>query len=267
MNPTKSLLYFNSLLLVTATSHAALVAQWSLEAGTGTTTVDSVSSTAGTLGTGVTWSSDTSGAGSNWSASFPNTTAGHINTALNANDIGIAGTGAKTIVGWFKTSSQEQQMMFGYSPTNGLGAGADLRLGHDSDGFLRFEVSSGFALYNGATVDNGSWNKVAVVIDANDTTDDVQFYLNGSLFNPTSSNGRLIDTAGTETQGAQFDSVLIGNGNPLSATQAWDGLIDEVRVYDSALSLTELNALSAIPEPSTLLFSGLGLLMLLRRRR
>lgn len=253
--------------------HAALVAQWSLEEGTGTSTVDSVSSTAGTLGTGVTWSSDTdddAAATSDYSASFPNTTAGHISTGLNANALGIAGTGAKTIVGWFKTSSQEQQMFFGYSPTNGTGAGQDLRLGHDANGNLRFEVSSGFALYTGATVDDNSWHKAAIIINAGDTTDDVEFYLDGFIFSPTSSNGRAINTLGTQNQGTPaLDSILIGNGNPLSATQAWDGLIDQVQVYDTALTLGELNALQAIPEPSSLLLmmGALGAMVIGLRRR
>ena len=253
-------------------ANAALVGHWTIDEGTGTTTTDLVSSTAATLGTGVTWSTDTDddpNARSAYSASFPNTTAGFISTGLNATEIGIAGTGAKTIVGWFKTSSQEQQMFFGYSPTNGTGAGQDLRLGHDANGNLRFEVSSGFALTTAATVDDGAWHKVAIIINAGDTTSDVEFYLDGSILTPTSSNGRAINTLGASANGAAFDQVLIGNTNPLNATQAWDGLIDEVRVYDTALTVGELNALQPIPEPSSALATLSGFLIVvigLRRR-
>lgn len=249
-------------------TQASLVANWDIEEGSGTTTTEAVSNTDGALGTGVSWSTDTPGGPQDYSLSFPDTTAGHVKTGLNAGDLGIDGTGAKTITGWFKTSSQSQQMFFGYSPSNGLGAGNDLRLGHDDSGYLRFEVSSGFALYNGATVDDNAWHMAAIVISSGDTTDDVEFYLDGDLLTPTSSNGRAINTLASQTQGAAFDEILIGNGNPATDTQAWDGLIDNVRVYDTALTETQLDGLyTAIPEPTTLgVFALFGLAYILRRR-
>jgi hypothetical protein len=143
-------------------------------------------------------------------------------------------------------------MFFGYSPTNGTGAGQDLRLGHDASGFMRFEVTSGFALYNATTVNDGAWHQMAIIINAGDTTSNVEFYLDGSILTPTSSVGRAVNTLGT-TGTASLDQVIIGNGNPLGDTHAWDGLIDEVRVYNTALTLTELNSLQAIPEPSSIL--------------
>ncbi|MGA0846556.1 MAG: LamG-like jellyroll fold domain-containing protein [Luteolibacter sp.] len=253
--------------LLSHASQAALVASWELEEGSGTTTTESVTSTTSSaFGTGVSWSTDTSGAESDSSITFPNTADGHIKTGLNANALGIAGSGAKTIVGWFKTSSTEQQMFFGYSPSNGTGAGQDLRLGHDASGFMRFEVSSGFAVNSSITINDGQWHKLAVIINPNDTTDNVEFYLDGSILSPTSSNGRLINTLGS-TATSNFNQVILGNGNPLSDTQSWNGLIDEVRVYDSALTLGELDALSAIPEPAASALGVLGMLAFLRRRR
>ena len=254
--------------LMMCSAQAALVAHWDLEEGTGATTSDQVSTTAGALGTGVSWSTDTPGAASDYSLSFPNTTAGFVGTTLNATDMGISGTGAKTILGWFKTTSQEQQMFFGYSPSNGTGAGQDLRLGHDASGYLRFEVSSGFALYNGKTLDDGAWHMAAVIISADDTTSTVDFYLDGDLLTPTSSSTRAINTLGASSLGANFDQVVLGNGNPTSSTQAWDGFIDEVRVYNTALTETELDSIyAAIPEPATFGLVGLmGLACLVRRR-
>jgi MYXO-CTERM domain-containing protein len=107
---------------------------------------------------------------------------------------------------------------------------------------------------------------LAVIINPNDTTDNVDFYLDGSILSPTSSNGRLINTLGS-TATSNFNQVILGNGNPLSDTQSWNGLIDEVRVYDSALTLGELDALSAIPEPAASALGVLGMLAFLRRRR
>lgn len=47
----------------------------------------------------------------------------------------------------------------------------------------------------------------------------------------------------------------------------FDGVIDDVRIYDRALSGTEVAELYAIPEPATLLLLALGGLAMIRRRR
>jgi hypothetical protein len=48
---------------------------------------------------------------------------------------------------------------------------------------------------------------------------------------------------------------------------AFDGAIDDVRIYDRALSGTEVADLYALPEPATLALLALGGLAMLRRRR
>ena len=58
-------------------------------------------------------------------------------------------------------------------------------------------------------------------------------------------------------------TIIIGR----QGAEAWDGLMDDFRVYDNALSNGEIAAL-AIPEPSSvMLLGGFSLLALLRRRR
>ena len=44
-----------------------------------------------------------------------------------------------------------------------------------------------------------------------------------------------------------------------------DGRVDDVRVYDNALTSTEVRAL--VPEPSTIITAGVGVAILLRRRK
>ena len=48
---------------------------------------------------------------------------------------------------------------------------------------------------------------------------------------------------------------------------AFDGVIDDVRIYDRALSGTEVADLYALPEPATMSLLALGSLAVLRRRR
>jgi hypothetical protein len=62
----------------------------------------------------------------------------------------------------------------------------------------------------------------------------LQFYINGKLDAPTSNS-----TAATGTlTGAS--TVIIGKGCKDTATTSWDGLIDEIRIYDKALTQEEI---------------------------
>ncbi|MGA0846523.1 MAG: sulfatase-like hydrolase/transferase, partial [Luteolibacter sp.] len=130
---------------------------WSLEEGIGTSTSEVGSGTASdAFGTGVAWSLDTPGPGSSSSLSFPGTSVGNFGTNLSAADIGIDGSGAKTITAWIRsTYSGNEQMFFGWTPSNGLTAGQDIRLGLARNGLLRLEVTSGFARYDTTPLNDG----------------------------------------------------------------------------------------------------------------
>ncbi|MCG8586647.1 MAG: LamG domain-containing protein, partial [Pirellulales bacterium] len=87
--------------------------------------------------------------------------------------------------------------------------------------------------------------------------------------------------AGPATIASETFELWIGN-NPEQAARMWDGLIDDVAIWDRALNLTEVQVIHnaglagtslgeiAIPEPSTFALFALGLVGLLglgRRRR
>jgi hypothetical protein len=80
-----------------------------------------------------------------------------------------------------------------------------------------------------------SWSHVAVVYDSSSTSNDADLYINGvkqTISKITSPRGRQ-----TANEGEGF----IGNRIPLN--QGWDGLIDELRIYNRALSATEIVSL------------------------
>lgn len=274
MSPIKNLLVPLILCSTGASvSHAALVAQWSLEEGTGTTTTANPPSggvVSDAFGTGVAWSTDTPGVASTRSLSFPGTSAGNVATNITATTVGIAGTGAKTITGWFKAgdTAGTTRMFFGWSPNNGSGPGTEIRLGLDGSGNIRFEATSGAAVNNTIALDDNAWHMVGLVIGAGDQVGQVQFYIDGNLLNPTGTpSTTAINTAGTGT--APRNEMYLGIGN-VGGTQQWAGLLDDVRIYDTALTDTELDGIQsamAVPEPTAALLGGLGLLALLRRRR
>lgn len=264
MKPTVSthtrILTILGLLACTAGSHAGLVSQWSLEEGTGTTTTATPPGTASdTFGTGVAWSTDTPGPASTASLIFPGTTAGRVPTNVTGTAVGINGTGTKTITAWFKIgdTAGTTRMFFGWSPSNGITAGNDIRLGLDGSGFLRFEATSGGVIYGTTALDDNAWHMVALVIEASDTVGSVQFYIDGNLVNPTTASATAINTAGTGA--ALFNEMVLGKGNPEGTTQLWNGLLDDVRIYDTALddaALDAIQAAMAVAPPSPLVWNN-----------
>jgi hypothetical protein len=80
-----------------------------------------------------------------------------------------------------------------------------------------------------------SWSHIAVVYDSSATSNNADLYINGvkqTISKITSPRGRQ-----TANEGEGF----IGNGIPLN--QGWDGLIDDLRIYNRALSATEIVSL------------------------
>jgi hypothetical protein len=77
-----------------------------------------------------------------------------------------------------------------------------------------------------------SWNHIAVVYDSSSTLNNPDLYVNGikqTISRITSPQG---------TQSSNEGEGMIGNRIPLN--RGWDGLIDELRIYNRALSATEI---------------------------
>lgn len=146
-----------------------------------------------------------------------------------------------------------------------------MRFKTNSSGFLRFEVTGGAAVSSGhASVLDGNWHMAATIIEAGDTINTIQFYLDGDLVTTTGNNASTtINTSGTGPGGA-FTPNEFFIGSSGNTTGHFTGSIDDVRIYNTALSKSELDtirAAMAVPEPSAALLGGVGLLLLLRRRR
>lgn len=122
---------------------------------------------------------------------------------------------------------------------------------------------------NGVTT--GPWHHAAMVYSSGSLT----LYLDGSLVG-THTNGSATNT---------FNNLLFGrerNSPDPAGDRDWDGMIDELAIWNRALTAADINdnvagpgagsvyqrglAGIAVPEPSVALFGGLGLLSLLRRR-
>lgn len=133
-----------------------------------------------------------------------------------------------------------------------------------TDGIMRF-TRNGITDANdpsAAPVPTDEWVHIA----ATPTSSGINFYLNGLLTgtNPNGSN----NFTGLGNNGVR-DPFAIGRSYGDGEAQWFAGALDEIRVYDTVLTQSEIaNLATTIPEPSSsLLIALFGLTVALRHRR
>jgi hypothetical protein len=118
--------------------------------------------------------------------------------------------------------------------------------------FVRADAIAHERVYGSVALATGQWYHVSVRVENNIP----DFYVNGFI------TRKYADTTFTRTPTANANPLLIGGRDD---GLYFNGLIDEVRIYNRALSGSEIMAL--VPEPATLLLLWLGSLALLRKHR
>jgi len=101
-------------------------------------------------------------------------------------------------------------------------------LSRRSDGDGEWNTPANSMAYN-------SWNHVAVVYDSSSTSNNADLYINGVK----QTISKINPPRGTQT--SNEGEGIIGNHIPLN--RGWDGLIDELRIYNRALSAAEIVSL------------------------
>ena len=81
-----------------------------------------------------------------------------------------------------------------------------------------------------------TWHNVIIVWDGSTTAANTKIYVNGVLMTHVTDH----DGSGTRASDAGSGTVI---GNRLDATRAFDGAIDDVRIYNRAFSATEVTEL------------------------
>jgi hypothetical protein len=121
---------------------------------------------------------------------------------------------------------------------------------------------------------DGEWHHVGVVYENLGGNSIVNYYVDGNLWETVNGAGL------GETVGANGNAMGFGNRPDDTGTetdQGYQGLIDEVAIFTGLLDATDMNLLatgqnnpSNIPEPSSFILAGLGILGMAfaaRRRR
>jgi hypothetical protein len=217
-------------------SYARLVAQWDLEEGSGTTTTAAVGSPQanGTL-VGATWiTTGLAPIGGNTAAVFFNSAnADRVET----NYPGVLGQAARSVTAWIRAEPVQanSSVMVGWGANNATER-YSFRLNKTAaDGAmyaLRLEIQ-GSRVVATTPVNDGQWHHIAATHGDGALINQVTFYVDGRLDAQSgTSGGGLINTAST--------SVVLGNSGHNTATYGYSGAIDDVRIYDHALSDVEI---------------------------
>jgi hypothetical protein len=149
---------------------------------------------------------------------------------------GIGGGLARTCCAWIKTVDMDGAVV-SWGPT-GVSGGRWV-LATEGAGRLRLEVGGG-AIVGSTLICDGQWHHVAAVLEYDGTpnVNEVRLYVDGLLDTASSASDRVIST-------------VIDTASPDVAIGAWPpggryfaAVIDEVRIYDRALSPDELAALA-----------------------
>ena len=111
---------------------------------------------------------------------------------------------------------------------------------------------NGKTTYGTTPLQAEQWYHVAVTFEA----DHQKIYLDGVE--------KINDTDTDIASSIPNNNLPLLLGYSLAENTYFNGLIDDVRIYDNALSQPEIQAI--IPEPATLLLLSLGGMMLRRKR-
>lgn len=215
-----------------------LISWWKFDEGSGTTALDSKGSNDGTLNGGVSWTND---AISGQALKFDGVD-DYVNTG---SDSSLDDIDVKTIVMWVKPKMnlfQYYPALISKTPSH-AGFGWNLIITtNTSDRSLTYWQELGA---NGAwnTLGNliyeDNWYHIAVVYNRTSDTNDPIIYINGI-------SQSIDEWIGTPSGNAVSDapSDLWIGANPLSINfgglNTYNGIIDEVRIYNQSLSLTQI---------------------------
>lgn len=234
---------------------SGLVAYWTFDEGGGTIAHDSAGNNDGTIHGNATW------------------TIGHIDNALELdgfddyvsvqNSLALNITGDITISAWVcfgrggtGQNGSEQAIVTKCVSNGARNNPFDFRTDKSTEPQLTLVRADPFEhdyVYSTKHISIMEWHHVVAIVENNIP----DFYVDGVI------TGKTV---------AAFTRTPTGNTNPLLIGRRDDGLyfngkIDDVRIYNRALTEQEIWQLYTIPEPATLFLLGSGTFTLLRRRR
>ncbi len=162
---------------------------------------------------------------------------------LTAHVADYSGMAQGTIAAWIKLTDTGENIILGASDSGqvtelikfGVETGGQLKWLNLNDGF------NDVIVYSTATVNDGLWHHVAVTVDASGHT----LYIDGAVAAVTYNTGNASVNAFFDDI-TDMDVMDIGRSVRNSTVEAeFNGLMDDVRVYDRTLSATDIAELAS----------------------
>lgn len=225
---------FVSILIVSlGQAQAALIGYW---AGEGNA-ADSAGPNSGTLVNGVTFGPGVIGQAFGFDGV----------SYVKAPTTGVpTGNQDRTLALWFRVDQfqTEESFFAGYGAFGSFDEAYSLGT---SNGFIFFS-QWGQAIF-GPQVQAGTWHHLAVT----NVGDTETLYLDGVG----------VGTSSLPINTAPGNNFFIGRiPGPVGDIRQLDGFVDEVKIYDTALSAAEIRRLAAVPEPASVLLIAVGAAMI-----
>jgi hypothetical protein len=200
-----------------------LEAYYKMYEGSGTTTADASGNGNTATITNATWTTGVAGEGLAFNGSSASVTGPTLNISTNS----------ITFSGWFDSSgSQYSAAGLIFNRNGSVGNGLDMFNGTT----LGYTWGTSAATYNfnsALTLPTGTWTFAALIITPTNATIYMQ-PLGGSLTSATNTYANPVET---------FSNAILIAQDSSSSSRTFDGSVDEVRIYDTALSLSAITAL------------------------
>ncbi|HRT51273.1 MAG TPA: lamin tail domain-containing protein [Anaerohalosphaeraceae bacterium] len=145
---------------------------------------------------------------------------------------GVLGSASRTCAAWIKTDLFARQVIFGWGQLGVVGGRWTVVL--DEAGRLRTEAYGGYVLGT-QTLADGKWHHIAVTM-AGPMTDDIRLYVDGRPETISDFKSLLVNTASGSD---------VGIGSNIDMPNYFKGLLDNVLIYDRALTADEVALLGA----------------------
>ena len=210
-------------LIPTNTAQSELVGWWEFNEGSGTEALDSSGNdNTGTLHDNVAWRDGKIGLAMEFDG-----TSGHVEIPFSES-LKILNQGDFTICAWLLLNTvplTTNRIVVQQGDLNGTGR--SLLFVHSSNEIRSF--AGGAATGSGVGVEAGVWIHAAVVVSEKGATDSIQMVVNG-----------VVAGAANESLGMEDSEGAYFFGSHKNLANVWEGLIDDIRIYNHALTEEEL---------------------------
>ena len=223
---------FALVLVLTSAANAAdpnLVGWWRFNEGSGTTATDSSGNERhGVLVDNPVWVDGVHGSALEFEANNHVAVPGYE---------GIMGSSPRTTCAWINVAKTSASIIT-WGPA-GSGTKWCMRT-HNGPASLRVECGQSY-IYGTTDLVDGEWHHVAAVLedDGSPAVEEIKFYVDGVLDEIGEANPRPVNTA----SGVEFRIAYDLN----NTGRTYQGLMDDVRIYDRALSADDIQALIQDP--------------------